>query len=219
MAPASTATMPCGLGSFWDILKRSIDELPLYRNHYEEKGLLIADGCVRSAVPPWGVRGALMHGPVLISIRPAATTVARATTWTCRRRYPARGLQRGYRGAACETDGAAGDLRDLAPARDTKDRPLFRWLGEREDTVPHQSTRPRRTWPLGVLRQPRVHGVIHVEGHKVLMERKRRGQPSAPSSSNRRALSGSSQDLEPRRILEEYPRRPRGLQSRSRQPG
>ena len=36
------------LGCFWDILKRNIDELPLYRDHYEAKGLMAASA---SAAP------------------------------------------------------------------------------------------------------------------------------------------------------------------------
>ena len=31
------------LGRFWDILKRNIDELPLYRDHYMSKGLIEGD--------------------------------------------------------------------------------------------------------------------------------------------------------------------------------
>ena len=125
------------LTSFWDILKRSIDELPLYRNHYAEKGL-IADGRV-------GVAGTSMGGFAALGCMARYEWVRAVASYMgsgyyldlSRTLYPPLGV--------CNADTEAQHAQRMAPmaAYDISrqleklaNRPLFIWHGEQDEMVP-----------------------------------------------------------------------------------
>jgi fermentation-respiration switch protein FrsA (DUF1100 family) len=159
------------LGSFWDILKRSIDELPLYRNHYEAKGL-IADGRV-------GVGGTSMGGFAALGCMARYNWIRAVASYMgsgyyldlSRTLYPPLGtfnadteVPHAKRMAPLATYDISHQLERLA------DRPLFVWHGERDDTVPFaESTRLQADLAARGLTANLEFMGDPVEGHKVPM--------------------------------------------------
>ena len=149
------------LGSFWDILKRSIDELPLYREHYEAKGL-IADGRV-------GVGGTSMGGFAALGcmarydwIRAVASYMGSGYYLDLSRTlYPPLGaFNEDTAVLHARPDGAAGDLRHLAPARETGGSTALRlaWRAGRHRSLRREHPPPGGPGRSGFDGNPRVHG-------------------------------------------------------------
>jgi fermentation-respiration switch protein FrsA (DUF1100 family) len=130
-------------GCFWDILKRNIDELPLYRDHYAAKGL-IEGGRI-------GVGGSSMGGFAALGcmaryewIRAVASYMGSGYYLDLSRTlFPPFGV--------CNAENEAQHWKRMEPLRGYDisrhleklgNRPLFVWHGESDDIVPFsESTR------------------------------------------------------------------------------
>jgi len=124
-------------GRFWEIVKRSIDELPRYRDHYEKRGLIDGDRV--------GIGGTSMGGMVTLGAMVAHPWVRAVASYMgsgyfidlSRTLFPPRRTV-GEEDAAWR-DAVMAPLINHDAARHLErlgDRPLFVWHGERDDVVP-----------------------------------------------------------------------------------
>lgn len=122
---------------FWDILLRNIEELPLYREHYEARGLIVP-GCI-------GVGGSSMGGFAALGcmarypwIRAVASYMGSGFFMDLSRQVfpPLRRFDASTREAHWRRMDALRPY-DIANQLDRlADRPLFVWHGGRDEIVP-----------------------------------------------------------------------------------
>jgi len=126
------------LGQFWEILKRNIDELPGYRDHYADKGL-IADGRV-------GVGGTSMGGFAALGCMARYDWIRSAASYMGSGYYLDRSRTVFPPFSVWTPENQAAHAERLAPLADYDpadrldrlgDRPLFIWHGAQDDIVPY----------------------------------------------------------------------------------
>jgi dipeptidyl aminopeptidase/acylaminoacyl peptidase len=113
-------------GRFWEIVARSIEELPRYRDHYVRRGLVDGDRI--------GIGGTSMGGMVTLGAMVRHPWVRAAAS------YMGSGYFLDLSHTLNPPRGAVDDvLRQFDAANHLErlgDRPLFVWHGERDDVVP-----------------------------------------------------------------------------------
>jgi hypothetical protein len=130
------------LASFWEILRRNIDELPVLKAHFEQRGLLVEERI--------GVAGASMGGMTTLGcfaryswVKAAASLMgAGYYTSLAQTLFPPLDEQ-GHHLASRDFDARIAVLADYGLEHQLAkiaDRPLLLWHGEADDVVPVAET-------------------------------------------------------------------------------